>query len=447
MVLALGALTFSSCDDVPMPYNQPDIKPVGPDTTKTVEPAGSGTAADPYNVAAALQVVRALDAGAQTDEAIYVKGVVDSIREIETERYGNANYYITDNGSESIYIFQSYYLGNRRFTASDPLKKGDTVVVYGKFTNYQGNTPETVGRGTSYIYSLNGKTADDTPTPTPSEPKGDGTQANPYNAAAANKAGQALSSGQDDSKEVYVSGTISNIREVNTSYGNALYYISDDGTTSGEQFYVFRGNYLNGEKFTSESQIKVGQKVVVRGTLTNYNGTIEFKQGSSIVSIEGTGTEPAQPDTPTTGEGVSISGTTLTLTNGAAEAGTETVSIDFNTQGLSNAEDVTSKEFKLSDGTTITFSANGKTNGPKFYTGTKGIRVYLDNTVTFTGVKKIAKIVINCDSHQGTNDVGNAGASVVFTGNNAVYTNSDPSVTSGGGVQLRIQTVTITYAK
>ena len=34
---------------------------------------------------------------------------------------------------------------------------GDEVVVYGKITNYQGTTPETV-QGETYLYSLNGVT-------------------------------------------------------------------------------------------------------------------------------------------------------------------------------------------------------------------------------------------------------------------------------------------------
>lgn len=165
-VMALLVLcAFTACSDVPMPYEEPGSGS-GDEPSTTTEPKGSGTAADPYNVAAALQVVNALAAGEETPTAIYVKGAVKEIRQIETAQYGNANYYITDDGNNQIYIFQSYYLGNRKFTASDKLEVGDSVVVYGKFTNYQGNTPETVGRGTSYIYSLNGNTAGgDTPQP------------------------------------------------------------------------------------------------------------------------------------------------------------------------------------------------------------------------------------------------------------------------------------------
>lgn len=157
-MIALAAFTFASCEDVPMPYDDPNNNPGGGDEPGVViEPSGSGTKDDPYNVAAALQKVTALAAGEQT-EPIYVKGTIKSIKDVETAQYGNANYYITDDGSNEIYIFQSYYLGNKKFTSEDQIKVGDEVVIYGPFTNYMGNTPETVGKGSSYIYSLNGKT-------------------------------------------------------------------------------------------------------------------------------------------------------------------------------------------------------------------------------------------------------------------------------------------------
>lgn len=132
----------------------------GGSTGGEVTPTGDGTKANPYNVQAAVDLVSNLGVDETTDDAIYVKGKISSISQVETENYGNANYYITDDGNNKIYIFQSYYLGNVKFTSSDQIKVGDEVVIYGKFVNYKGTTPETVGKGSSYIYSLNGKTAD-----------------------------------------------------------------------------------------------------------------------------------------------------------------------------------------------------------------------------------------------------------------------------------------------
>lgn len=122
---------------------------------------------------------------------------------------------------------------------------------------------------------------------TPAEgAKGEGTESNPYNAIAANNIALALSSGASTENDVYVSGIVSYVDEISTQYGNGTYYISEDGTRTSE-FEIFRGKYLKGESFTSEDQIKVGQKVLVLGKLTNYNGTPEMASGSKIISIEG----------------------------------------------------------------------------------------------------------------------------------------------------------------
>lgn len=441
MVLALTGLAFTGCDDVPMPYNQPNVTTCIP---SEVTPQGSGTAADPYNVAAALQVVNALGADETTENAIYVKGKVTGTPTIETEKYGNATYYITDDGINKIYIFQSYYLGNRKFTADDKLNEGDEVIIYGKFTNYKGNTPETVGKGSSYIYSLNGKTEGGGDTPTPGEAKGDGTQANPYNAAGANKAASALTS-DGKQENVYVSGIISKIGEINTSYGNATYYISEDGTTTSEQFEIYRGYYTNGDKFTSADQLKVGQKVTVLGTLVNYMGnTPEMTQGSKIVSIDGSGSTPDTPDTPGTSESVTISGTTVTLTNSSVTAGTETATIDLNTLGLASNDKV-SGPYSLSDGSTISVAQGEGKSAPIYNSATKGFRIYASNTITFNASKPIAKIVFSCDSYKGTDCVGNASQTITFSGNTATYCNYIEG--NSGGTQLRVKTITVTYAK
>ena len=420
-----------------MPYEEPGTGNTEEPTTEA-EAKGTGTAADPYNVAAALKTVSALAAGEETPTAIYVKGAVKEIKEIETEKYGNANYYITDDGKNQIYIFQSYYLGNRKFTANDKLTVGDTVVVYGKFTNYQGNTPETVGKGTSYIYSLNGETAGTTPeTPTTSEPKGSGTQADPYNAAAANKAAEGLKDGEEK-KDVYVSGIISQIKELSTQFGNASFYISDDGKTEGSQFYVFRALYLNGDKFTANDQIKVGQKVVVKGSLVNFKGnTPELAQGGQVVSVEGSGT--TTPETPTSGD--------ITMKAGDFGVDTET---DMGTQ-------------TLSDGTKLTFEkGSNSNNGPKYYsTGSGTIRLYPGNTIAIdAGSKKVASITLVCDSYSNTDYTAEGKltstkgtvslSNLTYTISNidaSTFTLTNGDTGTGGKTQLRILSISITYAK
>ena len=286
-------LSFAACSDVPMPYEQPGDNPKGDEPSTETVAKGTGTQADPYNVTAALKVINALASGEETPTAIYVKGAVKQIKQIETEQFGNANYYITDDGNNEIYIFQSYYLGNRKFTASDKLEVGDTVVVYGKFTNYMGNTPETVGKGTSYIYSLNGKTEGGTTPDTPAEGEatGDGTKNHPYNSVAANKYTSSLASGAESDKDIYIKGKVVSVKEqYGTQFGNATFYISDDGKADN-QFYVFRALYLNNEKYASGATLNPGDEVVVCGKVTNYMGnTPETVQGKAyLVSLKSNG--------------------------------------------------------------------------------------------------------------------------------------------------------------
>ncbi len=438
--LAAVAFAFTSCEDVPMPYDYPTNNGGGSGETTEVEPTGTGTAADPYNVAGVLKAIKDLGEGEYTP-VVYVKGKIKSIKSVETAQYGNANYYITDNGSNEVYIFQSYYLGNVKFTSEDQIKEGDEVIVCGRFYNYNGNTPETEGKGKSYIYSLNGKTVEGGgDTPSSGEVKGDGTQANPFNAAGANKTASSMT--EDEKKEnVYVSGIVSKV-SIDTNFGNANYYISEDGSTTSEQFYVFRGYYTNGDKFTATDQLKVGQKVTVMGTLVNYKGnTPEMAQGSKIISIDGNG---SSTETPSTSKGVTINGTTVTLSNSAATAGTTTATLDLSTLKYDNAQEVS--ELTLSDGATVTLDANGETNGPKYYTATKGVRVYKNNKITVNGKSTIAKVVFECDSYSGTDYVGNETATVTFSGTTAVYINVFTG-TSGGGTQLRIKKITVYYAK
>ncbi len=107
----------------------------------------------------------------------------------------------------------------------------------------------------------------------------------PETAYTVAEAKKIIAAGEGLDTKVYVGGTVSSVKEVNTSYGNATYNISDDGTTTSE-LVVYRGYYLDNEKFTSEDQIKVGDLVIVYGKLVSYSGTDEVNSGNYIYSIQ-----------------------------------------------------------------------------------------------------------------------------------------------------------------
>ena len=112
---------------------------------------------------------------------------------------------------------------------------------------------------------------------------GDGTLDNPYSVA---EVLALFASNSVPTSNVYVKGIISRITSLNTSvYTNARYYISDDGSETGE-FYVYNGKYLEGADFTSDDQIQTGDEVVIYGKLTTYNTINEFAAGNYIVSLK-----------------------------------------------------------------------------------------------------------------------------------------------------------------
>ena len=120
---------------------------------------GSGTDSDPYNVAAAIGYARSLGADVKSENDVYVKGIISSIKYTFSAQYGTATYNISDDGTENgvFTVYGSYYLGNRAWTEDDEqIKVGDEVIVVGKVIYYGGNTPEFANKE-SCLFSLNGK--------------------------------------------------------------------------------------------------------------------------------------------------------------------------------------------------------------------------------------------------------------------------------------------------
>lgn len=440
LFLAMAAITFSSCEDVPAPYNMP----TEPETSE-VQPTGTGTAADPFNVAGAVKYIE--DGGSES-ELKYVKGKVVSIEKFDAS-YGSMIYYISDDGTSTnqFKVYNGYAGPNRtKFSGADALKAGDEVVICGNLIVFSGTKEFQTG---NYIVSLNGvggTTTPDTPT------TGKGSESNPYTVAeaiAAIKAGAPTS-------EVYVTGIVSDVYFYSDQYKSLSYYISDDGKSKDMQVYSGKG--LNGADFTSKDDLKVGQKVTIKGIIKafNKNGTdiMEIDKNSTIVKIEdeGTGGEVTpKPDTPDTGNGkitFADDHRTLTLENSKATAG-ESVTFDFTAQNYENQTDMTT--IKLSDGTTITFDANGEINGSKYYTSGTAVRVYKNNKIIVKGTKEIAKIIFHCNAPykkngETVNCDGNETATINFSGKTATYTNVFTG-TTGGGVQLRFSSIEIVYAK
>ncbi len=298
MVLTMTALMVTSCEDVPEPYPLPTESGTPKEEEPAADPTGKGTVDDPYNVSGAFALLATLGADINSAD-VYVKGIISQIDEIspyDEEKktgYGNATYYISDTGTTAhqLQVYRGKGLGGVSFTSADDIKVGDEVIVLGKLVNFKGNTPEFT-QGSS-IYSLNGKTSGgSTPSTGGGTPSGDGTEASPYNAAAANKYVSGLAADTESDKDIYIKGKIAKIAnngEFNAQYGNASFYISDDGKDENT-FYVFRTLYLGNKKWTEgDKQIKVGDEVVICGRVVLYKGnTPETVQNKSyIFKLEG----------------------------------------------------------------------------------------------------------------------------------------------------------------
>lgn len=113
---------------------------------------GDGSFNDPYSVTQAIEVVNALGADVPTDAPVYIAGYVSRVKEEFGSTYGNATFWISDDGSESneLMVYRTMYFGERKWDVSDDeygsrnIKVGDRVILRSPLVNYKGTTPETV---------------------------------------------------------------------------------------------------------------------------------------------------------------------------------------------------------------------------------------------------------------------------------------------------------------
>ena len=282
IALAVAAFTFTSCADVPSPFGD-IVKPASGDVV-VIEPSGTGTEADPYNVAGVLEYISGLGADTPSPKEVYIKGYAVELTDISAS-YGNATFTMSDNAdgtANKFTVYRAAGLGNQKVTDESFIKQGDMVVVCGKVTNYKGNTPETV-QGAAYVYSVNGNKGGGT---TPATTLG--TKDAPLTVAQALETIKALADNGTTEQDAYVTGKITKIKTADTDiakYKNIDYIISD-GTN---ELTVFRGKNVDNTDFTEAGQINVGDEVVVLGKLTKYvkdgNTTPEVAQGNYIVKL------------------------------------------------------------------------------------------------------------------------------------------------------------------
>lgn len=401
LVLAMAAFTFSSCEDVPAPYDMP-TKP------ETPELSTDGTEANPYTVSDAKIAatgtnvfVKAFIVGYVPDKALNeaIFGDAASAASAPTNILVAAS---ADETSVTNCMPIQLPAGAIRTALNlkdNPGNLKQEVILCGNIENYFGATGlKSVAYAKIGAKEFGTKPGDSTTTPdTPST--GKGSASNPYTVAeaiAAIKAGA-------PTYEVYLTGIVSEVDYYNDQYKSLSYYISDDGKSKDMQVYSGKG--LNGADFTSKDDLKVGQKVTIKGIIKafNKNGTdiMEVDKNSTIIKIEGEGTGgevTPKPETPDTGDGM----TSSVITNNQA-GDVALASNAYGSQSVDNEstwytwtyDNITYKGAKLA----ISAGTNGKGIQVQGNASTKTSQGFLFNSTAFS--KEIKSITLYLSTKEG----------------------------------------------
>lgn len=313
LALAMTAMTFTSCEDVPSQYDDPNnALPSGVFLKETfasglgsftvVTPKGTpwvnkfstmtatgynsttkkNTESESYLLSPELNLSSATAAYIQFKYIYRYSNKVgaDSVLittnytgDPKTTKWSNITGKLTEGSNWE--DFSTYQLQLN----SSYLTKGVRIALYYNSTDSTSRTWEVKN-----FYVLNGtapKTGSDTSTPDSL-----GSSKAPVTVAEALKA---VNSASPAERKAYVKGIVSKVDKVDTGKGDAIYYISDDGKSSNE-IEIYYGFGLNGKSFTSADDIKVGDKVTVYGTIKYYASstfkTTEFISGSKLLAFE-----------------------------------------------------------------------------------------------------------------------------------------------------------------
>ena len=130
IAMAMMALTFTSCEDVPAPFGQPvhiSSEEEGGGTSEY------GTADAPLTVAQAIALI---DAKSNISEA-YVKGKIYKIDSYNAT-YHSITYWISDDDGTTtqLQVYSGKGLNGADFSAKEDLTVGKTVVIKGALKKY-----------------------------------------------------------------------------------------------------------------------------------------------------------------------------------------------------------------------------------------------------------------------------------------------------------------------
>ena len=421
LALALaGAMFMVACDDTPAPYNpNPGGGEGGKDTTVVTEKK--------ITCAEAAELCGKLTDGSQSAETYVITGYITDVFANISNNQQSFWMADTKDGGKVIQAFWANLPeGVEKFTA------GSKVAITGRLLKYvktDGTVVAEVKNPTVVIMEQGG--GDET-----------GAEGTKVTCAKAVELCNALADNASSTETYAVTGYITDVFG-EPSKNQQSFWIADtkDG---GKVFNAFYANLPEGvEKFV------VGSKVTITGKLLKYvkaDGTVTPEMKNADVTIHEVGGDntPGGEEKPGEGNTVVMSNAYSNCTEGSVDAGTITFG-----------------------DATITFEKNDGNNAPMYYWNKKeslrSVRMYAKNSMEMTATKNIAKVVINCAApYSGTNYNGNdqmtttAGTisksadklSVTIDGiNSKSFTLANEYTATTKGTQLRIVSMTITYAE
>ena len=284
IITSLVALGLFSCNEpayIDAPgvnsHNQ-DSLPVLVDPDPTPDPAGLEIPEGTINVYEAVRISKKLKDKEVSDQKYFIKGWVSGFNRSNTfdtdfPKYGNDFVYIsaTNDGSSPKQFYAYRVLGKfgAKLPDLDCVHIGDFIVISCYPMNYGGTYESS---GSCFIYLSNNEHFNEVfpaiqGCPAPKEGE--------LSVTEAEKVTLTLESRATSTETYNIRGVVSGIDNVDPSYGNATFNITDG--LSYATCYRLKARYNS--SFTNVNQVAVGDTVLVRAKIQNYNGTCEPTQG------------------------------------------------------------------------------------------------------------------------------------------------------------------------
>ena len=270
--------------------------PVASATYQIQLPILANSETDPYTETEAVEVY---NGGCYDgEELVYVKGTV------KTASFYSASGTYTITLTNGFQFYKFYKSATKELFTDGAINAGDVLVACGKLSKF--NTTYQLAEG-CYLVAHEKYEGEKTDISNTEE-----------TAYTVDKAFELIGDVSSDlTKEVYVKGLVAVAPTSNpTADGQMTYSISDNGEKTGKVLTVYLGLNLNGEKFTSKNDVQLGDYVVVKGLLFDYNGTYELNKGNQLVQHKKAATITIADITMEVGETKTIA---ATITPAAAE--------------------------------------------------------------------------------------------------------------------------------